>query len=209
MSQMKLPQAGLLLWVCVMNRVLDTAAALSITQCMIMQYTNITCYWETTDHHISSYRLQINKTSCESKHSFIPVGFCNTRGSDCSVQPIDSALHCFCADVLASTRTGSIRSPPYFFSGVNAVKLRPPQITNLRPSERRSGCLQVIWRMVESFPKNEKVYILLQMEYTTHNQHTKLLFDFRRQIAVHESFRKLLCTKSFFKTSLFVFHRRK
>ncbi|XP_016374762.1 interleukin-6 receptor subunit beta-like isoform X3 [Sinocyclocheilus rhinocerous] len=156
MSQMKLPRAGLLLWMCVMNRVLDTAAAaaaLSITQCVIMQYTNITCYWETTDHHhhISSYRLQINKTSCESKHRFIPVGFCNTRGSDCSVQPIDSALHCFCADVLATTRTGSIRSPPYFFSGVKAVKLRPPQITNLRPSERRSGCLQTRSQTIQAF----------------------------------------------------------
>uniref|UniRef100_A0A8C1BUK5 Fibronectin type-III domain-containing protein n=1 Tax=Cyprinus carpio carpio TaxID=630221 RepID=A0A8C1BUK5_CYPCA len=173
LCQMKLPQARLLLWMCVLNRVLDSsAAALSVTQCVIMQYTNITCYWETTGHHlnISSYRLQVNKTSCESKHSFISVGSCNTSGSDCSVQPIDSALHCFCADVLASTRTGSIRSPPYFFSGVSAVKLRPPQITYLRPLEGRSGCLQVTWRMVESFPKNEKVYILLQMEYTTHNQ---------------------------------------
>ncbi|XP_018941822.2 interleukin-6 receptor subunit beta-like isoform X3 [Cyprinus carpio] len=179
MSQMKLPKTGLVLWMCVMNRVLDTAAAasaasaaLSITQCVIMQYTSITCYWETTDHHlnISSYTLQINKTSCESKHSFIPVGSCNTSGSDCSVQAIKSALHCFCADVLASTHTGSIRSPLYFFSGVNAVKLPPPQIKDLRPSARRSGCLQVIWRMAESFPKNEKVYILLQMEYTTHNQ---------------------------------------
>ncbi|XP_016352793.1 interleukin-6 receptor subunit beta-like [Sinocyclocheilus anshuiensis] len=190
MSQMKLRQAGLVLWMCVMNRVLATekfldifslhvmtvstaaAAALSVTQCVIMQYTNITCYWEATDHHlnISSYTLQINKTSCDSKHSFIPVGFCKTRGSNCYVQPIDSALHCFCADVLASTRNGAIRSPSYFFNGVNAVKLPPPQIKALKPSERRSGCLQVIWRMAESFPKNEKVYILLQMEYTTHNQ---------------------------------------
>ncbi|XP_043089451.1 interleukin-6 receptor subunit beta [Puntigrus tetrazona] len=178
---MKLTQAGLLLWMCAVNMVLDTgtlsdvtvstaaaAALLSITQCVIMQYTKITCYWETTDHHlnISSYRLQINKTICESKHNFKQVGFCDTRGSDCSVQPIDSALHCFRADVLASTLTGSIRSPPYFFSGVKAVRLRPPQITNLRPSVRRSGCLQVIWRMVESFSKNEKVYILLQLEST-------------------------------------------
>ncbi|XP_052403833.1 interleukin-6 receptor subunit beta isoform X2 [Carassius gibelio] len=175
MSQMKLPRAGLLLWMCVMNRVQDTAtaaAALSITHCVIRQYVDITCYWETTDQHlnINSYRLQINKTSCESKHSFFQVGFCNTAGSDCSVQPIDSALHCFCADVLASTRTGSIRSPPYFFSGVNAVKLRPPQITYLTPSKTRSGCLQVTWKMVESFLQNEKIYIRLQIEYTTHNQ---------------------------------------
>ncbi|XP_058652473.1 interleukin-6 receptor subunit beta isoform X2 [Onychostoma macrolepis] len=150
----------------------ESESALSITQCVIMPYTKITCYWDTTDHHlnISSYMLQINKTSCESKHRIIPVGFCNATGSDCSVQTIDSVLHCFCAVVLASTRTGSIRSQPYFFSGVNAVQLRPPQITNLGPSERRSGCLQVTWRMVESFPKNEKDYILLQIEYTTHNQ---------------------------------------
>ncbi len=62
----------------------------------------------------------LHRTSCESKHSFIRVGFCDTRGSNCSVQPIDSVLHCFCADVLASTHTGSIRSLPYVFSGVNA-----------------------------------------------------------------------------------------
>ncbi len=56
------------------------------------------------------------------------------------------------------------------FSIFTAVQLRPPQIEMIRPSERRSGCLQVIWRMVESFPQNEKKHILLQMEYTTHNQ---------------------------------------
>ncbi|KAK2900454.1 hypothetical protein Q8A67_008569 [Cirrhinus molitorella] len=171
MSQMKLPQAGLLLWMCVMNRVLDTASALSITHCVIIQYTNITCYWKTADQHlnISSYRLQINKTSCESKHSFISVGDCNTVGSNCSVQPIDSALHCFCADVLASTHSGSIRSPLYNFNGISAVKLPPPQIKDLKPSES-PGCLQVIWRMTESIPTNEKCNILLQAEYTTHNQ---------------------------------------
>ncbi|XP_052390244.1 interleukin-6 receptor subunit beta isoform X1 [Carassius gibelio] len=173
MSQMKLPQAGLVLWMCVMNRVLDTAAAaLLITQCVIMQYTSITCSWKTADHHlnISSYTLQINKASCETKHSFISVGVCNTRGSNCSVHPIDSAFHCFCVDVLASTPNGSIHSQPYFFKGVNAVKLSPPEIKDLKPAERRPGCLQVDWRMAEIFPKNEKVYILLQMEYTTHNQ---------------------------------------
>ncbi|KTF88023.1 hypothetical protein cypCar_00031951, partial [Cyprinus carpio] len=106
-----------------------------------MQYTNITCYWETTGHHlnISSYRLQVNKTSCESKHSFISVGSCNTSGSDCSVQPIDSALHCFCADVLASTRTGSIRSPPYFFSGVSAVCLYSQYVFYFYCSETSSS----------------------------------------------------------------------
>ncbi|KAI2667947.1 GMP reductase [Labeo rohita] len=70
MSRMKLPQAGLLVWMCVMNRVLDTAAAssaLSITQCEIMQYTSITCYWKTAEHlNISSYRLEINKQSLSS-----------------------------------------------------------------------------------------------------------------------------------------------
>ncbi|XP_050948180.1 interleukin-6 receptor subunit beta isoform X3 [Labeo rohita] len=174
MSRMKLPQAGLLVWMCVMNRVLDTAAAssaLSITQCEIMQYTSITCYWKTAEHlNISSYRLEINKTSCESKRSFIRVGACNISGSSCSVQPIDSALHCFCADVLAFTSSGFIRSDPYFFHGVNKVKLPPPQIKHLKPSESRSECLEVIWRMDESFSKSEKAYIWLQMEYTTHNQ---------------------------------------
>ncbi|KAL0201524.1 hypothetical protein M9458_004711, partial [Cirrhinus mrigala] len=58
-------------------------------------------------------------TYCESKHSFIPVGDCTTSDSNCSVQPIDSALHCFCADVIASTHSGFIRSDPYFFHGVN------------------------------------------------------------------------------------------
>ncbi|KAK9980236.1 hypothetical protein ABG768_013614 [Culter alburnus] len=176
MSQRKLCQAGLLLWMCIMNRFFDTAAAASstllITHCVILQYIHITCYWKTTNHHLnnSSYRLQINKTNCETNQSFITVGFCETSGSNCSVQPIDSVLHCFRADVLASTRTGSIRSPLYFFSGISAVKLAPPRIIHLNQSARSSGCLQVIWGMNEKVYKNEKVYIRLQMDYTTHDQ---------------------------------------
>ncbi|XP_073787490.1 interleukin-6 receptor subunit beta isoform X1 [Danio rerio] len=172
-------RAALLLWMCFADLFLYTvtsalpSSALSITKCVIIQYTNITCYWETTNLHpnnSSSYRLQINKTSCQSKNSFILVGVCETRGSNCSVQPIDSALHCFHADVLASTSNGFIRSPPFFFEGVNAVQLRPPQITHLRPSANRSECLEVIWRITESFPKKERVFIRLQMECTTHGQ---------------------------------------
>ncbi|XP_051769017.1 interleukin-6 receptor subunit beta isoform X1 [Ctenopharyngodon idella] len=178
MSQRKLCQAGLLLWMCVMNRFLDTAEAasssttLSITHCVIMQHIHITCYWKTTNHHLnnSSYRLQINKTNCETKQSFITVGECDTRGTNCSVQPIDSVLHCFHADVLASTHTGFIRSPLYFFSGVSAVKLAPPQIINLNQSARPSECLQVTWGMNEKVYKNEEGYIWLQIEYTTHDQ---------------------------------------
>ncbi|XP_077078521.1 interleukin-6 receptor subunit beta isoform X1 [Siphateles boraxobius] len=173
MSQRKPSQAGLLLWMYVMNKFLDTAAVasltLSITQCVILQYINITCYWETSDQHLnaSSFRLQINKTYCESKESYNCVGVCDTRGSNCSVQPINSALHCFRADVLAYTHTGSIRSPLYFFNGLESVKLPPPQIKHLKPS---AGCLHVVWGMTESFPKDEKNHIRLQVEFTTHDQ---------------------------------------
>ncbi|XP_056324298.1 interleukin-6 receptor subunit beta [Danio aesculapii] len=172
-------RAALLLWMCFAGMFLYTVSSalpsseLSITKCVIIQYTNITCYWKTTNLHpnnSSSYRLQINKTTCQSRNGFIPVGVCETRGSNCSVQPIDSALHCFNTDVLASTSNGSIRSPPFFFEGVNAVQLRPPQITHLRPSANRSECLEVVWRITESFPKKERVFIRLQMEYTTHGQ---------------------------------------
>ncbi|XP_067309435.1 interleukin-6 receptor subunit beta isoform X2 [Pseudorasbora parva] len=180
MSQRKLCRAGLLLWMCLMNRCLDKATAtsstLSITHCEIMQYSNITCYWKTTaDHHRnnSSYRLQINIINCDSPTpgcDSSPKPFvCNTSGSYCAVKH-NSAYHCFCADVVAFTRTGSLRSPPYFFKGLNSVKLAPPQIKSLKPSEGRSGCLQVDWGTTESLSKEEKDRLRLQMEFTTHDQ---------------------------------------
>ncbi|XP_039531358.1 interleukin-6 receptor subunit beta isoform X2 [Pimephales promelas] len=172
MSQRAPSQAGLLLWMYVLNKFLDTAAAsltLSITQCVILQYISITCYWESSDHHLnaSRYRLQINKTHCESKEIFNNVGVCETRGSNCSIQLSTSALHCFRADVLAYTNTGSMRSPLYFFNGSESVKLPPPQITHLKPS---AGCLHVVWGMTESFIKDEEIHIRLQVEFTTHDQ---------------------------------------
>ncbi|CAM4586954.1 unnamed protein product [Leuciscus chuanchicus] len=183
MSRRKPSQAGLLLWrtavtpsvllwMYVMNTFLNTAAAasltLAITQCVILRYSNITCYWETSDHHLnaSNYKLQINITNCDSKENFNVVGVCDTRGSNCAVQHINSELLCFRADVLADTHTGSIRSPPYFFIGLKSVKLPPPQIKHLKSSAR---CLHVVWGM-KRFPKDVKNHIRLQVEFTTHDQ---------------------------------------
>ncbi|XP_051990466.1 interleukin-6 receptor subunit beta [Xyrauchen texanus] len=167
MIQKKLWRTGLLLWMCAMTRV--QCAALSIKQCVILEYTSITCYWETSNLTLvnSSYRLQVNKTDCDTKEGFIPVDVCHSKGSSCSVQPIDSAFHCFYADVLVSTPAGPIRSPPFFFIGIYEVKLRPPQITGIRPSARQPECLEVSLGILT---KEEKSFRWLQMEYTTHGQ---------------------------------------
>lgn len=167
--------SGFILWMCATNRLLSSAlpSTLSIIKCEILEYTSITCYWERTNHaeHNSSYRLQVKKFAvCHSEESFISKAVCDTRGSQCSIKPIDSAFHCFCADVLASTNAGSIRSPPFWFNGVNQVKLLPPSITHVRPSEGRPGCFQVEWKMFYPLTDNERSHRRIQVEYTTHNQ---------------------------------------
>ncbi|XP_051556900.1 interleukin-6 receptor subunit beta-like [Myxocyprinus asiaticus] len=170
MTQKLFWRAGLLLWMCAMTRV--QGAELSIKQCVILEYTSITCYWEASNLTLgsSSYRLQVNKTDCDTKEGFIPVDVCHSKGSNCSVQPIDSAFHCFYADVLVSTPAGPIRSPPFFFIGIYEVKLHPPQITGIGPSARQPGCLEVAWGKTDILTKEEKSYRWLQMEYTTHDQ---------------------------------------
>ncbi|XP_051553367.1 interleukin-6 receptor subunit beta-like isoform X2 [Myxocyprinus asiaticus] len=174
MTQMKLWRIGLLLWMCAVTRSLGAvlSSALSVRQCVILEYTSITCYWESTNFTLSnrSYRLQVNKTDCETKGIFIPVGVCESRGSNCSIQPIDSAFHCFYADVLVSTHAGPIRSPRFFFFGISEVKLRPPQITKIGPSARQPGCLEVVWGKTNTLSEEEKSCRWLQIEYTTHDQ---------------------------------------
>ncbi|XP_055057445.2 interleukin-6 receptor subunit beta [Misgurnus anguillicaudatus] len=164
--------SGFILWMCATSRILSAAlpSTLSIIKCEVLEYTSITCYWETTNHTVdhSSYRLQVNKTDCDS--SFFSEGLCDTRGSHCSIQPINSAFHCFCADVLAVTSDGSIRSPHFCFNGINQVKLHPPAITLLGPAAGRSDCVQMGWKMRYTLPNREKSFRWLQMEYTTHEQ---------------------------------------
>ncbi|XP_065133114.1 interleukin-6 receptor subunit beta isoform X1 [Paramisgurnus dabryanus] len=171
---MILSEAGFVLWMCAASRILSAAlpSTLSIIKCEILEYTSITCYWETTNQAVdhSSYRLQVNKADCDSKESFFSEGLCDTRGSHCSIQPINSHFHCFCADVLANTSDGSIRSPHFCFNGINQVKLHPPAITYLDPVAGRPDCLQMGWKMRYTLPEYEKSLRWLQVEYTTHEQ---------------------------------------
>ncbi|KAA0718574.1 hypothetical protein E1301_Tti013154 [Triplophysa tibetana] len=113
---------------------------------------------------------------CQIKESLICEETCDTRGYQCSIQPIKSAFHCFCADVVVSTVSGSIRSPPFCFNGVNQVKLHPPSITHVGPSAERPECFHVDWKMPYDLTDNEKSHRRIQVEYTTHNQTRALRF---------------------------------
>ncbi|GLD50203.1 interleukin-6 receptor subunit beta-like protein [Lates japonicus] len=147
-------------------------------RCVFIAYDKVTCYWTPGRNSPANtvYTLQANVTkfgpTCDSfgKHAFNCTRINQTQCSG----PMSSPDRLYSFRVVAHSATATASSPILCIKALDAVKLRKPVVSDLRPVGDKPRCLELQWHKPVKFAlTNEEIctgFVNYQLQYSIDDQ---------------------------------------
>lgn len=147
-------------------------------RCVFIAYDKVTCHWTPGNNSPTDtvYSLQANLSifgsTCDlfGKHAFSCT---RTNQTHCS-GPMGSPDRLYCVRVVAQSSAANASSETLYVYALDAVKLRRPYLSDLRPVAEKPRCMELQWHKPAKFAlTNENIcngLVTYQLQYSADDQ---------------------------------------
>ncbi|KAF7663073.1 hypothetical protein LDENG_00218860 [Lucifuga dentata] len=147
-------------------------------RCVFIAYSNVSCYWTPGNNSPPNtlYTLEANITkrgpTCESvgMHAFSCTRIAETH----CLGSMGSPNRRYSVRVVAHSDSNTASSPPLCINALDAVKLRRPLLSDLRPVKENTTCLELQWHKPGKFALTHDHIcsgsVKYQLQYRTDDQ---------------------------------------